>query len=89
MFYLPLQVGLQGVDNGSLRFSGVRIPRDSLLDRFGTVDRGGQYRSPFSASRRFAATLGELTGGRVGLCCSSLAVLKVGWDSICTASFYS
>ena len=34
-------------------------------------------RSPFSMNRRFAATLGELTGGRVGLCCSSLAVLKV------------
>jgi len=54
----------------------VRVPRENLLDRFATVDRAGQYRSPYSASRRFAATLGELTGGRVGLTCSSLAVLK-------------
>lgn len=72
-----LQVGLQGVDNGAMRFTNVRIPRDNLLDRFATVDRGGKYSSPYSPSRRFAATLGELTGGRVGLTCGSLGVLKV------------
>ena len=65
------------MDNGSIRFSGVRVPRENLLDRFGSVDSSGQYRSPYSATRRFAATLGELTGGRVGLTCSSLGVLKV------------
>ena len=71
------QVGLNGVDNGAIRFTGVRVPRENLLDRFGSVDSSGQYRSPYSASRRFAATLGELTGGRVGLTCSSLGILKV------------
>ena len=60
-----------------MRFTNVRIPRDNLLDRFATVDRGGKYSSPYSPSRRFAATLGELTGGRVGLTCGSLGVLKV------------
>lgn len=59
-----------------MRFTNVRIPRDNLLDRFATVDRGGKYSSPYSPSRRFAATLGELTGGRVGLTCGSLGVLK-------------
>lgn len=76
---LALQVGLNGVDNGSIRFSGVRVPRENLLDRFASVDRSGQYRSPYSASRRFAATLGELTGGRVGLICSSLGILKASF----------
>ena len=75
--HLHLQVGLQGVDNGAMRFTNVRIPRDNLLDRFATVDRSGKYSSPYSPSRRFAATLGELTGGRVGLTCGSLGVLKV------------
>lgn len=65
------------MDNGAIRFTGVRVPRENLLDRFGSVDSSGQYRSPYSASRRFAATLGELTGGRVGLTCSSLGILKV------------
>ena len=70
------KVGLQGVDNGALRFRGARVPRENLLDRFARVERGGGYSSDFSPGKRFAATLGELTGGRVGLSCSSLAVLK-------------
>lgn len=38
----------------------------------------GRYSSPLSsAGKRFAATLGELTGGRVGLTAGSLGVLKV------------
>ena len=43
-------MGLQGVDNGSLRFSGARIPRENLLDRFGTVDSTGQYRWEFDCN---------------------------------------
>ena len=36
------------------------------------MDRSGRYSSPItSAARRFAATLGELTGGRVGLTAAS------------------
>eukprot|EP00850_Spirogloea_muscicola_P012059 SM000077S21533 [mRNA] locus=s77:73344:77971:+ [translate_table: standard] len=73
-----LKVGLNGVDNGALRFSGVRIPRDNLLNRFGDVSSEGKYTSSLSsASKRFAATLGELVGGRVGLAYGSVAVLKV------------
>ena len=71
------QVGLQGVDNGAIKFTNVRIPRDNLLDRFGQLDRAGNYSSNYSANRRFAATLGELTGGRVGLTCGSVGILKV------------
>ena len=71
------KVGLNGVDNGAIRFTHVRVPRDNLLDRFATVDRSGRYSSPLtSEARRFAATLGELTGGRVGLTCGSVGVLK-------------
>ncbi|GAB4821751.1 hypothetical protein N2152v2_008797 [Parachlorella kessleri] len=71
------KVGLNGVDNGAIRFSHVRVPRENLLDRFATVDRSGRYSSPLtSAAKRFAATIGELTGGRVGLTCSSVGVLK-------------
>jgi alkylation response protein AidB-like acyl-CoA dehydrogenase len=35
--------GLNGVDNGQLWFSSVRVPRDSLLDKFGTVAPDGTY----------------------------------------------
>lgn len=71
------KVGLNGVDNGAIRFTQVRVPRDNLLDRFASVDRSGRYSSPLSSpTKRFAATLGELTGGRVGLTSASIGVLK-------------
>ncbi|KAK9230691.1 hypothetical protein WN944_023663 [Citrus x changshan-huyou] len=72
------KVGLNGVDNGALRFCSVRIPRDNLLNRFGDVSRDGKYTSSLpTINKRFAATLGELVGGRVGLAYSSVGVLKI------------
>ncbi|KAL8034177.1 hypothetical protein ABFX02_12G010500 [Erythranthe guttata] len=72
------KVGLNGVDNGALKFHSVRIPRDNLLNRFGDVSRDGKYTSTLpSINKRFAATLGELVGGRVGLAYSSVGVLKI------------
>lgn len=72
------KVGLNGVDNGALRFRSVRIPRDNLLNRFGDVSQEGKYTSSLpSINKRFAATLGELVGGRVGLAYSSVSVLKL------------
>ncbi|GAV73981.1 Acyl-CoA_dh_1 domain-containing protein/ACOX domain-containing protein/Acyl-CoA_dh_M domain-containing protein [Cephalotus follicularis] len=72
------KIGLNGVDNGALRFSSVRIPRDNLLNRFGDVSRDGKYTSSLpTINKRFAATLGELVGGRVSLASSSASVLKV------------
>ena len=40
-FLLWRQVGLNGVDNGAIRFTHVHVPRDNLLDRFASVDRSG------------------------------------------------
>ncbi|KAJ6775019.1 ELECTRON TRANSPORT OXIDOREDUCTASE [Salix purpurea] len=72
------KVGLNGVDNGALRFTSVRIPRDNLLNRFGDVSRDGKYTSSLpTINKRFAATLGELVGGRVSLASSSTSILKV------------
>jgi acyl-CoA oxidase len=72
------KVGLNGVDNGALRFKSVRIPRDNLLNRFGDVSRDGKYTSSLpTINKRFAATLGELVGGRVGLAYSSVGILKI------------
>ncbi|EAY96779.1 hypothetical protein OsI_18704 [Oryza sativa Indica Group] len=72
------KIGLNGVDNGALRFRSVRIPRDNLLNRFGDVSRDGKYTSSLpTINKRFAATLGELVGGRVGIAYSSVGILKV------------
>ncbi|KAK1378709.1 Acyl-coA oxidase [Heracleum sosnowskyi] len=70
--------GLNGVDNGALRFRAVRIPRDNLINRFGDVARDGTYTSSLpTINKRFASTLGELVGERVGLAYSSVGIMKV------------
>ncbi|MGH3737487.1 MAG: acyl-CoA dehydrogenase [Micromonosporaceae bacterium] len=60
------KAGLPGVDNGRLSFSSVRVPRDSLLNRYGDVSADGTYSSPIeNPSRRFFTMLGTLIRGRV------------------------
>ena len=73
-----VKVGLNGVDNGAIQFSGVRIPRENLLNRYGDVASDGTYSSPIASPvKRFAVTLGALTGGRVGLSVGSVAVMQL------------
>ena len=71
------KAGLNGVDNGRLVFHDVRIPRDHLLDRFGSVAADGTYSSPIpSASRRFFTMLATLVAGRISIACASNSVAK-------------
>jgi len=63
-----LKGGLNGIDNGRLHFSGVRVPRENLLNRYGDVDENGVYSSPIaSPGRRFFTMIGTLVQGRVSL----------------------
>lgn len=71
--------GLNGVDNGRLRFEHVRIPRDYLLNRYGSVESDGTYSSPIaSPGRRFFTMLGTLVQGRVSLTGAAVAASKLG-----------
>ncbi|KJE90211.1 acyl-coenzyme A oxidase-like protein [Capsaspora owczarzaki ATCC 30864] len=71
--------GLNGVDNGVISFSGARIPRDHLLNRFADVDAKGNYTTTIASdSKRFNAMLAALTGTRVALASSANCVMKVG-----------
>jgi acyl-CoA oxidase len=71
------KVGLNGIDNGRITFTDVRVPRDDLLDRFGSVDGEGVYQSPIpSAGRRFFTMLGTLVGGRVSIAAAAVSVAK-------------
>jgi acyl-CoA oxidase len=73
------KVGLNGVDNGRIWFDAVRIPRENLLDRFGSVDESGNYSSPISsASKRFFTMLGTLVGGRISIAAAALSAAKSG-----------
>ncbi|XP_051506706.1 acyl-coenzyme A oxidase-like protein isoform X2 [Myxocyprinus asiaticus] len=71
--------GLHGVDNGILIFDNVRIPRENLLRKFGSVSADGVYSSPIiSRSSRFNAMLAALTPARLGLAVQAMAAMKLG-----------
>ncbi len=71
------KAGLNGVDNGRLRFDRVRISRESMLDRFATVHPDGSYESSItSPSRRFFTTLGTLVGGRVSVASAAISAAE-------------
>jgi len=60
--------GLNGIDNGRLHFTDVRVPRENLLNRYGNVDENGVYSSAIaSPGRRFFTMIGTLVQGRVSL----------------------
>ncbi|MFB6352432.1 MAG: acyl-CoA dehydrogenase, partial [Bradymonadaceae bacterium] len=69
--------GLNGVDNGRLWFDDVRIPRENMLDRHGSVSPDGEYSSPIpSATKRFFTMIGTLVGGRVSVAAAGLTAMK-------------
>ena len=71
------KMGLNGVDNGRIRFNAVRIPRDALLDRYGSVAADGTYSSPIhSPGARFFTMIGALVEGRISIAGSGLAVAR-------------
>src|ERR671918_897918 len=72
------KLGLDGVDNGRIRFDDVRVPREALLDRYAQVSADGEYTSPIeNATRRFFTMLGTLVQGRVSVCGAGIGATKV------------
>ncbi|MGV0624826.1 acyl-CoA dehydrogenase family protein [Mycolicibacter minnesotensis] len=73
--------GLPGVDNGRITFDHVRVPRDSLLNRYADVTPDGEYRSSIeSDGRRFFTMIGTLIRGRVSVGGSAGAAARVALD---------
>ncbi|XP_076785837.1 acyl-coenzyme A oxidase-like protein isoform X1 [Arvicanthis niloticus] len=71
--------GMNGVDNGILIFDKVRIPRENLLDKFGSVAPDGQYHSPIqNKSARFNAMLATLTPSRLAVTFQAMGAMKLG-----------
>ncbi|WP_336706723.1 acyl-CoA dehydrogenase family protein [Oerskovia sp. USHLN155] len=74
-----LKGGLNGIDNGRLHFTHVRVPRENLLARYGQVAEDGTYTSPIdSPGRRFFTMLGSLVQGRVSLDGAAITASKLG-----------
>ncbi|MFI0236095.1 acyl-CoA dehydrogenase [Streptomyces sp. NPDC016845] len=72
------KMGLNGVDNGRIRFDGVRVPREALLNRFADVTPDGVYESAIeNPGRRFFTMLGTLVQGRVSVGGGAINAAKV------------
>ncbi len=73
------KMGLNGIDNGRLWFSGARVPRTALLSRYAQVSPDGVYSSPIpSAGKRFFVMLGTLVGGRIAVGTAANSAAKAG-----------
>ena len=72
------KIGLNGVDNGRLWFDEVRVPRNSMLNRYADVTEAGEYTSGIeNADRRFFTMLGTLVQGRVCVGGAAITASKV------------
>eukprot|EP00742_Colponemidia_sp_Colp-10_P008777 GILJ01009528.1.p1 GENE.GILJ01009528.1~~GILJ01009528.1.p1 ORF type:complete len:685 (+),score=118.63 GILJ01009528.1:1-2055(+) len=73
------KMGLNGVDNGVIMFSNVRIPRANLLDRFAKVSADGVYSSEIkNDGKRFFKTIEALTPTRMIVTCGAISAMKIG-----------
>ena len=73
------KMGLNGVDNGQVWFSNVRVPRDALLDRYAQVSPDGSYSSPIAnPQQRFGVVVSGLTTGRMLIAQAAVDACKSG-----------
>lgn len=70
------------VDNAWIRFRGMRIPRDALLDKLAQVTSEGKYVSSISSpGKRFAATMAQLLVGRINYVAAPIFCVQVGLNT--------
>lgn len=81
------KMGLNGVDNGRIWFDQVTVPRENLLNKYGSIASDGTYTSPIAnPNKRFFTMLGALVAGRVSV---GLAGVNAAKSALTIATLYA
>jgi acyl-CoA oxidase len=76
------KIGVNGVDNASIGFDNVRIPRDNLLDSTSTLAADGTFESKVASKRgRFLTLADQLLSGRLCIASMTLGSTKVSLNT--------
>ncbi len=69
------KIGLNGIDNGYIKFSKVEVPLENLLDKYGGFDENGKYKSTIkNKDVRFGYMLSALSMGRISIAMGSYSI---------------
>lgn len=76
---MGVKFGLNGVDNASLKYKDVRIPRENMMNRYADVNENGAYTSDVKRiPERFFKVTERLLSGRI-----CIAAIALGGSKSC------